>query len=788
MKISYKVLKSYKKDIKNAEELAKDLVMHTAEVEDIHSQKKDFENIVYWKIKSVENHTDADSLRVCMVDIWEENDTQIVCGWSNLEVWQAVAVAKIWAVVSWHGTETITMKKTAIRWVESNGMICASEEIGLKDMFPANDEKEIMDLSSIEAKTGTPLAELLWKDDEILEVDNKAINHRPDLFSHIWIIREVFAINNENFDYKYESFDFSSLDKLSLKNDITNLVSRYLAVRVENVSNIKSPDYIKQVISSAEIDSKWLLIDLSNYSLYLYGQPTHLFDADKISWNITIRLANSGEKFVALNDKEYELSSEDIVIADDEKILALWGIIWWKSSSVDDNTKNVIIESAHFDQATIRKTWKRLWVRTDSLNVFEKDLVNEMQTYWAALIINEINKNITDSKVVSFEDLYPNKQEVKEIDFDLDYINRLIWKNYSKEEVLSILKNLWIELENDKLIIPFWRKDLSYKSDIAEEIARISGYNNIESTIPEINMWAVIQNNTYKIKKETKDFFTSIGYYDLFTYSFVNKELMEKSLSTIDNLVEMKNALSEELTHLRWSLIPNLLLSLEKNIKEFEELNLFEIEKVFTRKENEVIENYNLSWVSLIDKDIAYYDIQNTISNFFNKVWVSKFFFEKPKNIPWYAHSWRTSRIVIRWKDVWFVWEIHPKVQNNFWINSRIWFFEINIDLLVDALFWIVKAKDISSFQENDFDLNFLVDKENSASKLKTSIEKTDTKIITKVEVFDIYENEEKMPWKRSITFKIYIQSMDKTLDDKEKWELIEKIIKNVNKVWWELR
>ncbi|NVP17875.1 phenylalanine--tRNA ligase subunit beta [Candidatus Gracilibacteria bacterium] len=788
MKISYKVLQKYIKNIKTADEIGKDLVMHTAEVEDIHSQSKDFLNIVYGKIKKVDNHPDANSLRVCMVDVGENDDIQIVCGGSNLEVGQAVAVAKIGAVVSWHGTETVTMKKTAIRGVDSYGMICASEEIGLKSEFPAKDEKEILDLSFIEAKTGTSLDKVLNKDDAILEIDNKAINHRPDLFSHIGIIREIYAISGEKFDFEYQNLDFSKLGDLKIKNEITHVVSRYMGLKVENVSNIESPEYIKQVLFSASIASKGLLIDLSNYSLYLYGQPTHCFDADKIEGNITIRYAKTGEKFVALNDNEYELSSEDIVIADDKKVLALGGVIGGKSSAVSDTTKNIIIESANFDQATIRKTGKRLGVRTDSLNVFEKDIVNGMQQAGLSLIVNELQKNLKDVKLISFSDIYPNKQKEVFIDFDLNFINKIVGTNYSEKEALKILENLGIQKIDNKLLIPFWRKDLNFKADIAEEIARITGYNNIKSSIPEINMGAVSQTNTYKIKLDSRNYFSSVGFFDMYTYSFVNQELMNKCLSNTTGLIPMKNALSEELTHLRGSLIPNLMLSLEKNINEYKSLKLFELEKVFNLKGNKIIENYNISGVMLVEKDIAYYDIQNTIKNFFRFIGIYNYSFENIQDTPSYAHKGRTASIKVRGQNIGIIGEIHPKVANNFSINSRIGFFEIDVELLEKVAYQTIKAKDISSFQENNFDLNFVIDKENSTSKIKQAIEKSDSKIINKVDLIDIYENEEKLPGKRSLLFTIYIQSLERTLDDKDKANLINEIIKNVSKVGGELR
>lgn len=790
MKISYKVLKKYIENIKSAEEVSKDLVMHTAEVEWIISEKNKFNNIVYWKIKTINNHENADSLKVCMVDIWEDKEIQIVCWGSNLEIWQGVAVAKIWASVIWHWEwEPVIMKKTAIRWVESNWMICASEEIWLKNDFPAKDEKEILDISFIEAKTWTRIDQALKKDDEILEIDNKAINHRPDLFSHIWIIREIKTINWEKFDYNYDYVELNNLKDLWITNEIQSVVTRYIWVEVDNVENIESPEYIKDVLNSAWVVSKWLLIDLSNYSLYLYWQPTHCFDADKISWKITIRYAEKWEKFIALNDNEYELDEKDIVIADEKEILALWWIIWWKKSAVSNITKRIIIESANFNQSVVRKTWKRLWIRTDSLNVFEKDIVNDLQIHWASLIINELDKNLKNIKIISYTDIYNNKQKKVEIDYDLNFFTRLIWKNYEESEVLNILYNLWIEKKWDKLLIPFWRKDLNFKADIAEEIARITWYDNIESKIPEINMGAVTQDNIYKVKLDSRNYLTSIWFYDMYTYSFVNEELMNKCLSNTQDLILMKNALSEELTHLRWSLIPNLLLSLEKNYLQFPNLMLFELEKVFKlQNKSTVIENYNLSGVITSENEIAYYEIQNIVSNLLKSLWVLNFSYDSDDNYEKYSHKWRTAKINVRWNKIWTVWEINPKVAKNFEIEKRIWFFEINIQKIEESLYQTVKAKDISNFQENNFDLNFVVEKNTKWSKLKETITKSNTDIIKKVELIDIYENKEKLWDKKSYTYKIYIQSMEKTLDDKDKSELIKDIIKNMSKIWAELR
>ncbi len=777
MKISYKVLQKYVSNLGTPEEVAQDLVMHTAEVEEIEYEGKNLEKVFIWEVKTCEKHPDSEKLNCTTVEV---NDTiyPIVCWAKNVRAWLKVAVALVWAQL----TPEFTIAKTKIRGEVSQWMICSEDELGMTDIR----QEGILELPT-DAPLGISMREYLQKNDAILEIDNKAINHRPDLFSHIGIAREVAAIKWEKFNYELSHRDFSNLEKLEINNEISQHVSRYSALKIQNVENISTPEYIQQVLNSADIASKGLLIDISNYSLYLYGQPTHCFDADKITGNITIRFAKDWEKFTALNDSEYELSSEDIVIADDISVLALWGVIGGKDSAVSDSTKSIIVESAHFDQAIIRKTGKKLWVRTDSLNVFEKDLVNGMQQAGMSLIANELEKNLPELQLVAYGDNYKNKQEIVSIEYSKEFIENLIWKKYTEEEIFIILENLWIKKQDNKLVIPFWRKDLKYKADIAEEIARINGYNSIESTIPKINSGAVIQDNIYKLKNDSRAYLTSLGYYDMYTYSFVNQNLMEKLGWDTNNLVPMKNALSEELTHLKWSHIPNLIASLEKNMREYKELKLMEIEKIFSRDQSKITEKYALSGVIMKSADVLYYEIQTTVNDLLTTLSVDKFQLNTPKVFPSFAHKWRTASINIRGNDIWFVWEIHPKYANNFWIKQNIAFFEIDADALKQALYSKVKAQDLSEFQANNFDINFVVDKNVEWKNIFTTIQNADN-LISKVELVDIYEDEEKLPGKRSVTFKVYIQSMEKTLDDKVKNEIISQIVKKVEKKWGELR
>ncbi len=778
MKISYNTLKKYIPNIKSPEEVAEDLIMHTAEVEEIHYEWDNLKDVYIGKIISVSKHPDSEKLNICQVEIcWETK--QIVCWAANVAPWLIVPVAVVGAQLN----EDFVICKTKIRWETSEWMICAEDEIGLIE-----EKQEWIMVLPNDAPLWVSMREYLWKNDCYLEVDNKAINHRPDLFSHIWIAREICAISWSTLDYDFESKDLSKLPDLGIKNMISHEVKRYLGVKASWVHKVESPDYIKEVIASHWIDSKRLLVDVTNYSLYLYGQPTHIFDADKINGNIHIRFAKDWETFIALNDSEYTLSDEDIVIADDNWVIALGWVIGWKQSAVSNDTSNIIIEAAHFNQATIRKTGKKLWLRTDALNVFEKDLQPEMDHYWVSLIISELEKAFPDFTLEAITDCYEVKQPKVTVEYDLDFINNLIWAEYSNTTVETILANLWITKKWNSLTIPFWRKDLTNKADIAEEIARIDWFDKIKTTPPLVNMWAVAQSTTYKIKNDTRNFFTAKGFYDMYNYSFVNEDLMNKVGWDCSSLVPMKNALSEEMTHLKWSLIPNLLNSLQENIRDKKDLNLFEIEKVFSLDWENISEHYECSCVITSESDIPYYDMQISVSDYLKALWIDNFYFDTPKNFPTYAHPWRVAKIIARWQEIWNVWEIHPEISKRFDVSSRVAFFSINVDSIEPMAYQTIKAHDISQFQMNNFDLNFVVDKWVSGRDIHTAILNADKKIIKKVELFDIYENEDKLPWKRSLSFKIYIQSNEWTLDDKVKNALIEIIVKKVEKKGGELR
>ena len=778
MKVSYKVLKKYIPDIKSPEDVAQDLIMHTAEVEEIHETGKHLQHVFTWKIISHAKHPDADKLNICQVEVcWETK--QIICGAPNVRDTLIVAVALPGAELK----ADFTIQKSKIRGETSNGMLCSEDELGLTD----ERQEWIMELPE-----GTELwvcmREYLWFDDIILEVDNKAINHRPDLFSHIGIAREIAAIAGNTLGYTYSEGDFSGYPDGWVDVQIPEVVKRYMWVTVSQVQNSKTPEHIRELIASHEIDSKGILVDITNYCLYLYGQPTHCFDADKLTGNIHVRYALEWETFEALNAKSYELTPSDIVIADDSWVIALGGIIGGQKTAVSDSTTNIIIESAWFEQSIIRATGKRIGLRTDALNVFEKDLTTQMQARWVALILSELRNIFPNLKIEKVSDVYPDPRTPITIELDVQRINNLIGAEYAEERVITLLSRLGITHNAGILTVPFWRKDLNHIADIAEEVTRLDGYNNVDATVPRINLGAISQSPLYRAKRDTRNYLTAQGFFEMYTYSFVDETLMKRALWNTENLVPLKNALTEEMTHMRGSLIPNLLQALQDNSRDFQDMQLFEFEKVFSRiEETKTSEHYELSLLQQSSWENAYYDMQTVLKDLFTKLWILKYGFKTSTQSPSFAHSGRTADIIVRGKSVGCVGEIHPKVLKNFELIGRAWFVTLNMDALLPSLYSLIQATEISNFQENSFDINFVVDKATDWDKIVSAIAKADA-LIQKVELFDIYESDEKLPGERSLSFTVYTQSMTETLDDTYKNTLIENIVKRVEKVWGRLR
>ena len=488
-------------DTLDPQELLELLTLHTVEIEGFTAIAEALDNIVVGEVKSVEKHPDADALQLCQV-FDGEVDVQIVCGGSNVVNGMKVALGKIGAKVQWHGEgELVELKKTKIRGETSFGMICASTEIGLGEQFPQNDEKEILDLSEITARAGTPLADALKLHDVVFEVDNKSMTHRPDLWGHYGIAREIAALQRKTLKQYPEVAIASAKDvKISIDIEDKEDCSRYIAVAMDGIQVEDSPLWLKQRLEAVGLSSINSIVDVTNYVMMELGQPMHAFDFDEIkndddSVKICIRRARPDEPFTSLDETDHELTTEDIVIGGVHEVLALAGVKGSNNSGITEDTKRIVLESARFEPITVRRTAARHKLRTDASSRFEKSLDPEMAMMAMKRAVMLIQELYPDARVISnIADSYPHKSKPISLTVSHEYIVAVIGENIDKKTIVSHLSALGFGVKEKKgeykIDVPSWRatKDISIQEDIVEEIARMHGYDNIAAKLPHMSI------------------------------------------------------------------------------------------------------------------------------------------------------------------------------------------------------------------------------------------------------------------------------------------------------------
>ena len=469
-------------------QLAYDLTMDTVEVEDVEYLADRFDHMVVGVIEDIEPHPNADKLRVCKVDIGDGEIKDIVCGGINLEKGMRVAVSCPGAIVRWHGEgEPVEIKKSKLRGVASYGMICASDEIGLGDLFPASQEAEILDLSAFDVPAGTTLADALDLNDVLLEIDNKSMTNRPDLWGHYGIAREIAALYNLPLA-EIKPFETDVQSDFNVEIADPDRCPRYIGVEMSGVNVKEAPYQMQNRIWKVGMRPINALVDITNYVMLATGNPTHAFDADNISDHIVVRHAAENEKLLLLNDKELSLCTDDLVITDSEGPVALAGVMGGAKDSILPKTERVILEVANFEAAGIRRTALRYDNRTEASSRYEKAIDPERCDQALALSMQYFKELYPELKVTGYCDKYVKKLKRAEIDVNLVWLEKRLGKHLTNDEIQGKLEKLGFDVqingEDMHVIAPTWRStgDISIKDDVMEEVARMYGYDNFEPT------------------------------------------------------------------------------------------------------------------------------------------------------------------------------------------------------------------------------------------------------------------------------------------------------------------
>lgn len=593
MKVSLNWLKDYVKlpEDMDLKQLAFDLTMSTVEVESVTELARQFDGIVIGEIKEVLAHPNADKLRICKVDIADGEIHDIVCGGSNLAAGMKVVVACPGSFVRWHGEgEPVEIKNAKLRGVASYGMICASVEVGLAELFPAHEEAEIMDVSNLDFPAGTPLAEALDLNDVILEIDNKSMTNRPDLWGHYGIARELSALYDLPL-CTFEPFVPETAKAFPITIEDSERCPRYIGVQMEGIGVKASPYLIQSRLWRVGLRPINALVDVTNYVMLAVGQPTHAFDADNISDGIWVRRAAEGEELLLLNDKNLKLSADDLVIADSEGAVALAGVMGGAKDSILPTTQRAILEVANFEATGVRRTALRYENRTEASSRYEKAVDPERCDLALSMAMQLFQELYPDLQVTAFSDSYPRKQEKKELDVELDWLSRRLGKSIPNEEIARKLGLLGFEVgfsgEFMHIVVPSWRAtgDVSIKADIMEEVARMYGYENFEPTPIITSFEGAINQLEMDLVRRIKEYLAfRCGMQEVFTYPWMNDEFVNAILQDTEGILRLANPPAPNEGYIRSSLLPNLCHAAVKNERYYDEFAIFEEAQVFTNE------------------------------------------------------------------------------------------------------------------------------------------------------------------------------------------------------------
>jgi len=771
-------------------EMENALTMIGQEVEKIEIAGSNLENVVTAKIIEKEMHPDSDHLTVCKVDNGKEI-LQIVCGASNHKAGDKVALAQIGAKLS----EDFVIKKGKIRGKESCGMLCSEVELGI-----GNDKDGIIILPE-DAPIGVPFKDYLGINDTVFELE--ITPNRPDCLSHIGIARELSAYYGKELKYPEteikNEIEEKTSDNVKVTIEDSNLSRRYTTRILKNVTVKESPKWLKERIESVGLRSINNIVDVSNFILMEMNHPNHVFDLDKIDGNeIKVKSAGKGDKLVTLDEQERELEDGDIVICDGKKRIALGGVMGGLDSEVTDNTKNILLEVAHFNSQNVRKTSRRLTLSSDSSYRFERGIDVEDSIKVINRLANLIQEVAGGEILNGYVDVYPVPYENKVAELNFERLNRFVGKVIPREKVIEILKNLEIDVKDNgetlTLTAPSYRGDLELEQDYFEEIIRMYGFDNIENILPRVDINQSATLDTTELTDRVKTICASTGLKEVINYSFIPKNALQKLKYTgvsEDKLIDISNPITEDFVTMR----PTLLYSLIKNAKDnmnrnISNIRFFEVSRTFEKAEELAKENIKLGIILAGENDKTlwnpkpvhydFYDLKGIVEEIFSKLKFQNFSLKR--SVQTEFHPGRSADVFVGKEYIGSFGEIHPDVLENFDLNKKtVLVAEFNIDLIKKYINKPFVYEGIVKYPAVPRDLALVMNENILVGDILKTIEKIDKKV-EKVELFDIYQGIGVEPGKKSVAISILLRDNTKTLEEKEINDIVDKILAKMKK------
>ncbi|WP_334159825.1 phenylalanine--tRNA ligase subunit beta [Muricomes intestini] len=786
-----------------AQEYTDAMTLSGTKVEGYEELDADLDKIIIGQIDKIESHPDADKLIICQVNVGQES-VQIVTGANNIHEGDKIPVVLAGGrVAGGHdGSKTpggIKIKKGKLRGVESFGMMCSIEELGsTKEMYPESPDEGIY-IFPEDAKVGASAVEALGLNDTVFEYE--ITSNRVDCYSVIGIAREAAATFHKEFvpPVVTETGNDENVNdyvKVSVEN--TDLCPRYCARVVKNIKIAPSPKWMQRRLSSVGIRPINNLVDITNYVMEEYGQPMHAYDLDTIAGHqIIVKTAKDGDKFTTLDGQERAVDKDILMICDGEKAIGIAGIMGGENSMITDNVKTMLFEAACFDGVNIRKSSKRVGLRTDASAKFEKGLdPNNAQAAIdrACQLIEELGAGEVVGGTV---DVYGKVKEPVRVPFDAEKINAMLGTNIPEEEMLGYFKKIELDYDPEarEVIAPTFRQDLFRLADLAEEVARFFGYDNIPTTLPKGEATAGKVSFKLRIESVAEDIAEFCGFSQGMTYSFESPKVFDRLLipsdSPLRNVVEIMNPLGEDYSIMRTTSVNGTLTSLAINYnRRNKDVRLYELANIYLPKQVPITElpdermQFTLGMYGKGD----FFSMKGVVEEFFEKIGMKeRESYDPNAGIP-YLHPGRQANIIYQGKVVGYLGEVHPEVAENYGIGERAYIAVIDMPKIQEYATFERKYTGIAKYPAVNRDISMVVPKSILAGQIEELIEKKGGAYLESYKLFDLYEGSQIKQGYKSIAYSIVFRAKDKTLEEADVTVAMNRILKALEEMGIELR
>lgn len=787
-----------------AQEYTDAMTLSGSKVESYEQLDADLDKIVIGQVKKIERHPDADKLVICQVDIGEPELTQIVTGAANVfEGAKVPVVLDGGRVAGGHdGTKTpggIKIKKGKLRGIESNGMMCSIEELGsTREMFPDAPVNGLY-IFDEDAPVGENAVSYLGLDDSVIEYE--ITSNRVDCFSVLGIAREAAA----TFDKKFvppvvtetgNDENVNDIVKVTVKD--ADLCSRYTARVVKNVKFAPSPKWMQERLRSHGIRPINNLVDITNYVMEEYGQPMHAYDLDTIAGNeIVVRRAAKDEKFVTLDGQERQMDDSVLMICDAEKAIGIAGIMGGENSMITENVHTMLFEAACFDGTNIRKSSKKIGLRTDASAKFEKGLDPNLAMEAmnrACQLVEELGAGEVVGGAV---DIYPVKREGIRIPFEPDKYNKLLGTDIDKETMIGYFKkiDLGYDEATNEILVPSWRQDLLCDADMAEEVARFYGYDNIGVTLPSGESTAGGKSFKLRMEEKAREVAEFCGFSQAMTYSFESPKVFDKLLIPADSdlrkTVVISNPLGEDYSIMRTLPLNGMLASLSTNFgRRNKDVRLYEMGNIYLPKQVPLTElpeeRMQLTFGMYGDGD--FFTMKGVVEELLSQLGLrNKAEYDPTADLP-FLHPGRKASVVYDGTVIGYLGEVHPTVAANYAIKERVYIAVVDMPEIVSRASFDYKYEGITNFPVSSRDLSMVVPKNILVGDIEKVFDEKGGAYLESYELFDVYEGEQIEKGFKSVAYSLKFRGKDKNLEENDITSAMNKILKGLEKMGIQLR